>query len=100
MHAKTWAPAAPDLARPVHAGGIGHSYELQVACQLTTTGQNALVPPLLPIPALTFPITIDFCPEGTQQKGPLCAPCDTNTFNFDGISCKPCPTGTRSRGRA
>ena len=48
---------------------------------------------MLPIPALTFPLTMDFCPEGTQQKGPLCTPCDQQTFNFDGVKCLQCPTG-------
>ncbi|KAK9840843.1 hypothetical protein WJX81_008508 [Elliptochloris bilobata] len=79
-------------------GGIGHNFTLNVSCQLTTIDQNALIPPLLPIAPLSFPLRIELCPEGTQQKGPLCAPCDQNTFNFDGIKCQSCPTGASCPG--
>ena len=75
------------------AGGIGQNFTISVSCELTSIDQNVLIPPLIPLPLLTFPVEVQPCPEGTQQKGPLCAPCDPNTFNFDGLQCLTCPLG-------
>ena len=75
------------------AGGIGSSFTLQVLCVPGTDGQNPLLPTNLSIPPIAFGITVELCPQGSEERGSLCQPCDLNFYNYNDTSCQPCPEG-------
>ena len=75
------------------AGGIGSNFELEVNCTISTTGQNPLLPLGEAIPVLRLPITVQQCPEGSEEQGILCQPCDLNFYNYNSSTCQPCPEG-------
>ena len=75
------------------AGGIGSSFALQVLCAPGTDGQNPLLPTNISIPPITFDITVELCPQGSEERGILCQPCDLNFYNYNSTSCQACPEG-------
>ena len=54
------SPQGASKARML-AGGIDESFVLQLSCQPGTGGQNALLPPALDIPDISFPISVAHC---------------------------------------
>ncbi|KAK9829421.1 hypothetical protein WJX72_005757 [[Myrmecia] bisecta] len=74
-------------------GGIGASFQLNIACAPSTTGQNPFLPATYPLAPISFPLTVANCPPGTRQAGEICQACDQNTYNFDGRQCLKCPAG-------
>ena len=75
------------------AGGIGSSLALQILCAPGTEGQNPLLPSNISIPPITFDITVELCPQGSEERGTLCQPCDLNFYNYNSTSCQACPEG-------
>lgn len=85
-------------------GTIGESYELNVDCKPNTLGRSRFLNlSSTSLPSLALPVYVAPCKPGKEPKstgdGSICVECPFNTFNTDGLQCKPCPEGALCAGR-
>ena len=67
---------------------------LSTTCDPSTAGQLSYFPGTLALPALPMPIVVAPCGQGTELQGEsVCKQCALDTYDFDGLTCLPCPYG-------